>query len=617
MVAIPRARRLALGAIGSVLLALVAFATASAVAERTSEETTVLLPAGEFVTISTVFHNTSHQTVTSVPVGTRVHPKALLVGAFGTPTGTIDATYYAGPGCTGSSLLTLSNFPIANGIFDPESDGAAYTRMLVGSMSVRVHYDGNATYAPRNGNCEALIIVKADPTVTVAVHAANHTVVASTPYGQPIHPRIDITGPVNPGSGSVDFRFFAAANCAGAFASSNESFLNGVSDTTANNISTLPGTHSMRVIFAGNSLYNAGSSTCRNYTVDRSLVSFFTRLHDSNHLERDRGLLGTEVHAAWELYSTPGLPVDGKVRVSRFSDGNCQNPFSGSILDPVEKMDPAGGFAAATMPGTLSWKLAYIDGSNYEPEEGPCLKFTWFAPATATSALHDGGHGGGLTFAVGTQLHTQTTVTGGFGTPTGKVTAYWWKNTTCTGVIDLVLGDTLLAGGVAHDAADVVTPSTTGTYSFLTQYSGNSTYQAANSTCKIVTITAPQASAPPTPKPTAKPSAKPTAGATATATQQPTVSVGPSAPSSSEPSASAPGQTAGASLGPSAAAGTPSPTGSAGGPVTPAPTTAPVTNPSGDSGGGLGLLALVLAIVLIALGFGFWFGRRNQAKRPA
>ena len=631
-----RARRLALSAIGGFLLAATAVATAGAVAERTSEGTTALLPAGEFVTISTVFHNANHQTVTSVPVGTPVHPKALLVGAYGTPTGTVDATYYAGPACTGSSLLTVSNFPIENGAFDPASAGAAYTRNIVGSISVRVHYDGNATYGPRNGNCESLIIVKANPTVTVAVHAANHQVVTSTPYGTPIHPRIEITGPVNAGSGSVEFRFFAIANCSGAAGISTVNFLNGVSDTTANNISATPGTHSMRVTFNGNALYNAGSSACRSYTVNRSLVSFFTHLHDPSHLERAKGPLGMQIHAAWELYSTPGLPVDGDVLVSQFSDANCQTPSSGSVLDPVQNKDPAGGSRTATTPITMSWQLKYLGGANYESEDGPCLKFTWLAIPTVVTALHDGNHSAGLTFPAGTSIHVRTAVTGDFGTPTGKVSAFWWENTTCSQVIDVVLGDAQLSGGVAHDVADAVTPSAAGTYSLLTYYSGDGAYLAANSDCKIVTITTPQASAPPTtaptvkptanptPKPTAKPAATPiaapTAAATAAATTMPTPasSALPSDPAPSAAPTAAPtvAPSAGSTAGSSGVPGTAGPTAGAGGP-TPAPSNPPVTSPSGDSGGGFGLVVLILLLVLIALGFGFWFGRRGQAKRPA
>lgn len=617
MVVVPRTRRVALATIAGLLLAAAGAAAASAVAERTSEGTTALLPA-EFVTISTVFHNANHQTVTSVPVGTPVHPKALLVGASGAPTGTVDATYYPGPACTGSSLLTVSNFPLENGIFDPTSAGAAYTRNIVGSISVRVHYDGNATYGPRNGNCESLIIVKGDPTVVVAVHAANHQAVATTPYGAPVHPRIEITGLVNPGSGSAELRFYATSNCTGAAASSNVGFVNGVSDTTANNISAKPGTYSMKAVFAGNSLYNAGSSLCRTYTVQRSLVSFFPVLHiATNHLELDDGVIGTQVHAAYDLYSTPGLPLDGVVQVTRYSDGNCQDVFSGQVLDAVEHMDPAGGSATATTPTTLSWRLNYIEGTNYEPEAGPCLKFRWRAPATIVSALHDGGHHGGLTFPAGTKLHVQSTVTGDFGTPTGKVTAMWWANTTCDGVIDVVLGDATLSGGAAHDLSDVVTPTVPGTYGFRTQYGGSATYRAAATECKLVTITTPQASAPPTTKPTAKPTTKPTAAPTAPATSAPTAAAtaGASPTTTAEPSGAAPSpQPSAVPTATAPAAGSAEPSAAGG---TPSPTSPPVTNPSGDSGGGTGLLLLVLLLVLIALGFGFWFGRRGQSKKPA
>src|SRR5512140_3662937 len=70
-------------------------------------------------TVDVVIHDAAHNVITAAPVGTSVHASATVSGAAGTPTGTIDFTWYASPDCSTAPVPAGTGLPLVSGVVDP------------------------------------------------------------------------------------------------------------------------------------------------------------------------------------------------------------------------------------------------------------------------------------------------------------------------------------------------------------------------------------------------------------------------------------------------------------------------------------------------------------------
>src|SRR5437016_161835 len=96
----------------------------------------------------------------------------------------------------------------------------------------------------------------------------------------------------------------------------------------------------------------------------------------------------------------------------------------------------------------------------------------------------------GVSVPAGSTVHDKATVSGAFGTPTGRVTiTFFTTSSTCTGTSVGSGTVTLDASGVAHPSASQG-PLSAGSYSFIAHYNGDPNYTATDSPCEPLEVTA-------------------------------------------------------------------------------------------------------------------------------
>jgi Big-like domain-containing protein len=513
-------------------------------------------------TVQMAAHDAFGATVTSAIVGTTVHPWTKVTGSGATPTGSMYIYEWHNLTCSGTAV-SVSAEPLANGVLDAYY--LTYTGNVAGAaVSYRSHYLGNATYAAADSPCAGVTFSKGNPGVTLAIHNAAHHAVTSIAYGNAVHGFVTVTGSAATPTGTASISRFASADCSGIGTAIGPSALagDGTLDSSYQWTFPGPGTWSFRAYYQGSSVYNAKASTCVTFTVTKATPTFTTALHDASHTTPDFLLVGQEIHAAALLTSVVGTPT-GTVTIKRYADGTCTAIEALPVITAAPNMDPAGPAYTTPTPLTRSYRLIYSGDSLFSAVNGPCMAMQWRATPTVAATLHDAGHKVVTSVYVGSPIHLDTTVTGGFGTPTGQVTFRVSNGNDCDNPKSF--GSKSLSGGTVDSAAKDYVPASAGTYSFEAVYAGDSTYVARISSCSVLTVTAaPQPTA--TPKPTATPVAQPTAEPTA----QPIESAAPSAASTGDPAASetppspavqaaASAASTGASVGGPASTGDPSP----------------------------------------------------------
>ena len=104
--------------------------------------------------------------ITSAAIGSTVHDKATVTGGAGTPTGDVDFTVYLGnTTCQGTGTAAGTAVALVSGVAHPSNDAT----VPAGGISYIAHYNGDATYTGKDGDCEALTAEKLTPTVVTAM----------------------------------------------------------------------------------------------------------------------------------------------------------------------------------------------------------------------------------------------------------------------------------------------------------------------------------------------------------------------------------------------------------------------------------------------------------------
>ncbi|MBI4090716.1 MAG: Ig-like domain repeat protein [Candidatus Komeilibacteria bacterium] len=118
--------------------------------------TIIQAPAHLTPVIASNILNASNTSITgqTVTTGTVVHDYVVVSGSGGTPTGNVDFMRYSNGTCSGDPAATENNVSL-NGIGAAASSNFT---TVAGVLSYRVHYDGNGTYLPADGGCQALTV---------------------------------------------------------------------------------------------------------------------------------------------------------------------------------------------------------------------------------------------------------------------------------------------------------------------------------------------------------------------------------------------------------------------------------------------------------------------------
>jgi hypothetical protein len=96
----------------------------------------------------------------SVPLDTTVHDKATVSGSVGTPTGTVDFTFFPNDSCSGSGTSAGSAIALSSGVAHPSSSEGP---LAAGNYSFQAHYTpaSGSPYVSADSGCEPFTVDKA------------------------------------------------------------------------------------------------------------------------------------------------------------------------------------------------------------------------------------------------------------------------------------------------------------------------------------------------------------------------------------------------------------------------------------------------------------------------
>ncbi|MDD5356699.1 MAG: hypothetical protein PHS53_00920 [Candidatus Pacebacteria bacterium] len=107
--------------------------------------------------VVTEVHNASEAVVSgSVIAPVTVHDKATVSGSGGTPTGTVDFSFYTSTTCSSEATPSGSGVSLVSGVAHPSSSQGP---LSAGSYGFKAHYNGDATYSAADGECEPFTVV--------------------------------------------------------------------------------------------------------------------------------------------------------------------------------------------------------------------------------------------------------------------------------------------------------------------------------------------------------------------------------------------------------------------------------------------------------------------------
>ena len=329
--------------------------------------------------ISTVVHGSAHQVMGEVPYGSDVHPKAVITGANGTPTGKVAFRLFVGP-CTGTPFSVFPATPLdASGSAD--AVGATKTGVN-GTWSYQAFYTGDDTYAVIFGPCVSFSAVEKQGTIpTLEIHDDNHQPTTSISPTATIHGRLTLTGDPAP-SGGVTIQSFANASCLGVPVGAATNFVTNGAIDPLGGFGALPvGTVSFNALYGGNETYVTAQSNCVTVTVteNRLLGGVASAFHNAAH--QATTTLGTSSVAHVTAAIQGGGPTPtGQMQVRLFTNGACGGVEAGSgsaDLDASGAID----FTSATLSGgtigaVYSARVNYAGDQAYLPVTGPCMPLT-------------------------------------------------------------------------------------------------------------------------------------------------------------------------------------------------------------------------------------------------
>jgi hypothetical protein len=599
------ALRLLWAVIGSgALLAVACVLSAAASTFMPSPSSPALEVGTASSTVKTAVRDASDQVVTQIPFNEYFHDSAVVSGGSGTPTGTVTFRLFGSADCSGTAQNVSSAFTLRSGAVDATT--FAFTG-AVNTFSFQATYSGNATYAKKKSACEPIEVVKAKPSVTTHVRNAAGQTVSSVVIGADAHDFVQVNPNVSGASaptGTVTLQFFRDGTCSTVVATSSaKDLVNGKVDVTSFKFtSSHPALLAFRATYNGDGWYTKRTGGCEVFAVKAQPTVASTPMDFSTGNAVLTAPYGDFIADHVKVSGAWGTPT-GTVTVSLYAGATCVAPAvataTGTLVNGTVNLIPA--FGQHLLPGDHSFAVQYPGDTTYAAvPKSPCSFFKIEpAPSTLTATIRDANGTTVASVPVGTVVHVHAQVSGGFGTPTGKVTDVILAPG-CQGLG--VAGSATLSGGAADITNRTATATTVGTnIAFAVGYAGDSIYAKSASACVEVAVTAANS----TPKPATPPPAPSQPVAT------PVASVGGSVAPSELPAISA-----AASLPASAPGATSqSPAGASGGPQASA---APVSSTSASGLQLPDLIVIAIAVLVMAVAVALYLrGRSRRGKASA
>jgi hypothetical protein len=464
----------------------------TSIGQRDNQMQASAIVVTDTTSVSTTIHNSSHSEVTSVNVGTTVHDSATVTntgGVNGTPTGTVVFDWYTNGTCQGTPNSVSSSFSLSGGTVDATT--FTKTPAASGSYSFKAHYTSSDTskWTSSDGPCEPLTVNKVNSTTVTEIHDTIHTPITSIPAGSTVHDKAIVSGGAGTPTGTVTFQWFTNGTCQGTAAdtSSALSLTSGAVDATSFAKGPLSaGSYSFKASYSGDTVYNSSVGDCEPLIVSQLAPSVTTEIHNGTHGVVTSVDAGSTVHDKATVSGSFGTPT-GTVTFSFYSTINCTGSSTSAgtislvsgVADPSTNMGPLSA-------GSYSFKAHYNGDTNYADADAACepLTVNMLTP-TVTTNIHGANHGVVTSVALGTTVHDEATITGGYN-PTGTVSFTFFNNGTCTNT-GFAAGTVAISSGVAHPSS-AQGPLTAGSYSFMAHYNGDTNNNAVDGSCEPLTV---------------------------------------------------------------------------------------------------------------------------------
>ena len=570
----------------------------------------MLFGGSEESTVSLTVHDSGHDAVTNVPVGSFVHLRIAVTGDVHLiPTGDVYLQFWEDATCTVNGTDPLA-VPLVDGLLDTKAFWNV-RRWVNTTISFRVSYEGDGTFAPGFSACKAVTYTKIDPVVVLRAHDPAHDEVTAVSPATSLHLLVDVNGRAKEPTGDVVLNMYSNGTCTGSpVLGTNELALtDSMLHPSPPFVPGSPGAVSFRAAYSGDGAYNSRGSACVKVTVGKIEPVVAWSMHQPDHEVAKVVPIGTTVHGAVAATGSEGAPT-GMILIREYATDTCAGDFFQITGKPIASLLDPFRTTAFDAPTTRWFEFEYKGDDVYEALFSACMPVTWVAAPTVTLTVHDAEHEAATTEAKGSALHARIKVAGEFGTPTGAVKVTWWSNATCDGTGEVLGIPTLSGEGVVDKLGLDIAPTKVGSYSFKARYLGDTSYAARSSACKAVTIAAATGS----PNPTDAPAA--TAAPTAAAGLGPDATLEPAGTAGTDESAApttVPLATQGRIETPAPAASGAAASPSANEDSTAAPNgAAGPTTPSGDAGlGAIVLLVVMLLLVIAAFVLGAFVARRR------
>jgi len=334
------------------------------------------------LTVTTIVHNAAHvdKTNSNVPLGSIMHDTASVtggVGGFALPA--VSFKFYTNNTCTGGSAIAL------DGTLAPDTLASIDTAALgAGSYAFSATVAADANYLGDDSPCEPFTVDKAQLTVTTTLkNVVGETTIANgtaLDLGTSVYDTSAFSGLVGSfspnGTSTVTYSFFKNNSCT-VPAFGTETVTVAANGTIPNSSATGAlgtGNYAFRATYNGNANYNAATSGCEPFSVNKADTSTATEIHDASHNVVTTMLPGTTVHdKATVTSANTSFAIGGTVTFTWYTNASCSG--TGTAAGTVNVVNgvahPSTSFTPMAIGG-YSFKAHFNGDGNFKTSDGPC-----------------------------------------------------------------------------------------------------------------------------------------------------------------------------------------------------------------------------------------------------
>jgi hypothetical protein len=427
---------------------------------------------------------------TSVAIGSTAYDTALLSGASANAGGSVTYRVYDNATCAGASgrlISTLGPLTVTNGSVPDSPDWAATG--TAGTYYFVASYSGDVNNAAAASGCgaEPITVAQDVPSISTQLSAT------SVAIGGTAYDTATLTGATAAAGGSVTYRVYGNATCAGASGGLISTLgpltvTNGAVPDSPAWTPDAAGLDYFVASYSGDTNNTAATSGCSTepVTVVQNAPSIATQLSVTSVA------IGGSVHDTATL-SGASASASGSVTYSVYDNAICTSGGGGliSTLGPVTVTNGAVPDSPAWTPsaaGPYYFVVSYSGDANDALSASGCSAepITVNQSSTAISTQLSA-----TSVAIGSSVYDTATLSGASANAGGSVTYNVYGNATCTsggGGLISTLGPVTVTNGAVPDSP-AWTPNAAGPYYFVASYSGDGNNTAAASGCIAEPIT--------------------------------------------------------------------------------------------------------------------------------